>query len=89
MAETWAWVLVYVVGFCLFQVLLYRYLQRNETSLDQATPDFGEGRPARSGPAGIDDPEREGVQCQHCGTYNERTQMFSYCRQCAERIDGG
>ena len=92
MAATWIWVLVYVVGFVLFQVFLYRYLQRGETTLEQPTPDYGDGdgdeEIRRLPKSASDGTDREGVRCRHCGTYNESEQLYTYCRECTEPLGG-
>ena len=87
--EALGWLLAYVVGFGLVQLLLYRYIQG-----DDASPDAGPGRvdqsagrsmeqsPARpEEDAGAD--AEDGVHCRHCGAVNEYDQMFSYCKRCA------
>lgn len=86
MVAAWTWVLVYVVGFVLFQVLLYRYLQRSDTSFEQAAPDYGDGESAsRRLASAPTDEDRDGVRCRHCGTYNESE--FTYCRECTQPFD--
>lgn len=83
--ETWGWLVVYVVGFGLLQLLLYRYFQRDDPSpgatpgpVDQSAPRSLE----RSGEAGAE----EGRLCIHCGTVNERDQMFAYCKECVRPL---
>jgi hypothetical protein len=80
--ETWAWLVAYVVGFGLLQLLLYRYFQREDPA-----PDVTPGPVERGGQSAIDGangPATDGgVQCPHCGTVNEDGAMYSYCRECA------
>lgn len=84
--ETWGWLVAYVVGFGLLQLLLYRYFRRDDPSPD-ATPGPVEGSARRSleRPAEADGgtDADEARHCPHCGAANERIQTFSYCRECA------
>ncbi|MFB6297264.1 MAG: hypothetical protein ABEH56_01955 [Salinirussus sp.] len=76
----WVWLVVYIVGFGLLQVLLYRYL-RSDSPRERTAPMRGD-RPSvqlESPPDGVD--SDDGVHCSHCGAYNESG--YSYCRQCA------
>jgi len=90
MAAAWLWVLLYVVGFVLLQVLLYRYLQRNETGFDGATPVDGDGEADRSAVRAAPTPDAaesdDRFRCPNCVTPNDRT--FTYCRNCTTRLDG-
>ncbi|MFB6309393.1 MAG: hypothetical protein ABEH35_08695 [Haloarculaceae archaeon] len=87
--ETWGWLIAYVVGFGLLQLFLYRYFQREDRSAD-TTPAPSD----QSAPLAVDRPretteethEDDGVHCKHCGTYNERDPMFSYCKECAQPL---
>jgi hypothetical protein len=96
--EPWGWILVYLVGFTLFQLLLFRYFtddgQFDHASLgssETSAPRSVERRSATEGsmPADEDDPagdETGGVRCRHCGTYNENEQLFTYCRSCCNPL---
>jgi hypothetical protein len=88
MASTWVWVLAYVLVFCLFQVLLYRYLQREEAGFEQATPDYGDGETETRASRGqsVSPDGDDVVQCRHCGTYNQ--QSYRYCWECVEPLHG-
>lgn len=87
--EPWIWLIAYVIGFGFVQVLLYRYFQRDDPSPD-ATPGPGD-RSARRlldqpVPPSEEDENTDGVHCHHCGTFNERDQMFAYCKECARPL---
>jgi len=81
--ESWGWLIAYVVGFGLLQLLLYRYLQGRG-----ATPNSTGGRGASGGAtAGPSASGAEaGVRCASCGTVNEADGMIRYCRSCAESL---
>ena len=87
--EALGWLVAYVVGFGLVQLLLYRYIQRDDAAPDAAARgvDRSPGRSMEQSPVGPGerDPSEadEGVRCRHCGAVNEPDQMFSYCKQCA------
>jgi len=77
------WLVAYVVGFGLVQLLLYRYFRR-----DDPAPDATPGRTERAAPVSVDAPDGDGtvVHCGECGTDNEHDSMFVYCRSCASRL---
>jgi len=77
------WLIAYVVGFGLLQLLLYRYFQRDDPS-PETTPSPVD----HSVPASIDPPDSAatGRHCRECGTYNEHDSMFVYCRACTSRL---
>lgn len=83
--EAWGWLLAYVAGFGLVQLLLYRYFRREDPSPDAAPgrSDGGHGRPL-DGPGDASD--EDGIYCPNCGAFNERAQPFAYCRECVERL---
>jgi len=87
MVAAWIWILAYVVAFVTFQVLLYQYLRGDDTSFEQATPDYGDGDSASRNlaPDVPEETDREGVQCGHCGAYNESG--YTFCRECTESLD--
>jgi len=89
----WGWILLYLVGFALFQLVVFRYfsdggafggvsLESGETAGPQM---LDSGRPAREHP---DPPETgtEGVRCPNCGIYNDDDQPFTYCRNCLTHL---
>jgi len=83
--ETWAWLLAYVVGFGLLQLVLYHHFRRND-----ATPDSTATTPD-SASAAVDDsrssaPEGPGIYCQHCGARNDHFTMVRYCRECVNPL---
>lgn len=85
--EVWAWILAYVVGFSLLQLLVYRYFRDSEPSVEGAQPESGERYSAavdhlehdQSGQQVADD---DGVYCQHCGAFNRTEATFRYCKRC-------
>ncbi|MUV90528.1 hypothetical protein GJ629_11975 [Halapricum sp. CBA1109] len=80
MASAWLWVLLYVVGFVLLQVLLYRYLQRNETGFDGATPVDGDGEADRSAVRAAATPDAAAEsddRFRGCGATRYRTRPFA------------
>ncbi|ACV47190.1 MULTISPECIES: DUF7577 domain-containing protein [Halomicrobium] len=76
------WLVAYVLGFGLVQLLLYRYFQR-----DDPAPDATPSRVDTAAPASVDagDPTGGG-RCRECGTHNENDPAFVYCRQCGARL---
>ena len=77
------WLIAYVIGFGLLQLLLYRYFQRDDPS-PETTPSAVE----QSAPVAVDAPDgdADGRHCREWGTYNEHNSMFVYCRECASRL---
>jgi hypothetical protein len=82
--EVWTWIVAYIVGFSLLQLLVYRYFRDSEPSIEHPSPEAGEyaagdrlerddGRP-RS--------DEDGAYCQHCGAFNEQVTTYRYCKQC-------
>ena len=82
--ETWGWLVLYVVGFGLVQLLLYRHFQRDDASPDVTPPADRAARRSldRSAPSA----DEEGIHCHHCGTYNEPEPTFSYCKECVRPL---
>jgi hypothetical protein len=87
--EVWTWIIAYIVGFSLLQLLVYRYFRDSEPSVEGPSPGSGERYASgdrlerdQSGRTATDD----GVYCQHCGTYNEQTATYRYCKQCVAPI---
>jgi len=96
--EPWGWILIYLVGFTLFQLLLFRYftdergfegvsLGSGERSALQSAD--GNARAAESQQVPQSDTEEtdreDGVSCPHCGAYNADEQ-FTFCRKCTGQI---
>ena len=81
----WVWLIAYLIGFALLQLLLYRYLQRGESTHEgEREPGYRrlEQRAAAADVGTTDDVG--GVHCAQCGTRNDR--MYSYCRNCTEAL---
>ena len=87
--ETWGWLVAYVVGFGLVQLLLYRHFQRDDPSPD-VTPGSTDGSARlsaeRSPRQPADDDESDGVTCRHCGAVNESDGAFTYCEECVRPL---
>ncbi|PSQ01774.1 hypothetical protein BRC92_10245 [Halobacteriales archaeon QS_4_69_31] len=91
--ETWTWILVYLVGFTLFQLLLFRYFS-DGGSVDRMS--LGSGETAGPNPIERGQPAREtgqqsdhdhgGVDCPHCGALNDDAQPYTYCRNCLAQL---
>lgn len=78
--EAWVWLIAYISGFGLLQVVLYRlFRERTATAMDGDHERAGGRRFAAT-------EEREAVPCQHCGTVNEVDPAVRYCRTCTEFI---
>jgi len=86
--EIWTWIVAYVVGFSLLQLLVYRYFRDSEPSVEQPSPGSGERSAAgdRLERDATGATPADGVRCQHCGTHNEQSAMYRYCKQCAAPI---
>ena len=83
--ETWLWLLAYLVGFALLQVYLYRYFVKSTPrSPEQTTPVSEGGARAVDVPENV--PEGDLVSCRECGAYNENHPMFTFCRECGDRL---
>ncbi|MDG5777966.1 hypothetical protein VB773_05155 [Haloarculaceae archaeon H-GB2-1] len=86
--EPWGWIIVYVVGFTLFQLLVFRYISGGpspdngsaDSPLAAEMPALERDRHTRDGHA------EDGRYCQHCGAQNESDPMFTYCRECANPL---
>jgi hypothetical protein len=76
----WIWLVAYLAGFALLQVLLYRYLRDS-----QGTGTVPSGTEAAS-VAAVErtEPDGDGVRCGRCGAANDRG--YSYCRNCAGQL---
>ncbi|MEF8886327.1 MAG: hypothetical protein V5A30_00865 [Haloarculaceae archaeon] len=84
--STWVWLAVYLVGFALVQVVLYRYLRDSRGG--QTAPQGSEPEGARAPVERVadHDPDAEGggIYCRNCGARNEAG--YSYCRECAGQL---
>jgi len=84
--STWVWLVVYLVGFALLQVLLYRYLRNSRGG--QTAPRGPEPEGARAPVDGASsrrpDAAEDGVCCRNCGAHNEVG--YAYCRECAGQL---
>jgi hypothetical protein len=87
--EVWAWIVAYIVGFSLLQLLVFRYFRNSETAVEQPSPGSGEGYAAgdhlEQGGSSEATPT-DGVHCQQCGAYNEQVTTYRYCKQCASPL---
>ena len=83
--DAWAWLIAYLIGFALLQLVLYRYFQRGESTHEgDREPGYQrlERRSAAADVGSVED--TDGVYCQHCGARNDRG--FSYCQNCVEPL---
>lgn len=96
--EPWGWILVYLVGFTLFQLLLVRYFS-DDRSLGGVSLGSNEASPPKSGEhtqsvgesprsAGREESTEgdSGVHCPQCGTFNADEQTHTFCRNCVARL---
>jgi len=95
--EPWGWILVYLAGFTLLQLLLVRYFS-DDRSLGGVSLESNESSPPQSGERGRSLGEREphvgeaagegadGVRCPQCGTDNADEQTYTYCRNCLTQL---
>ncbi|WP_436907832.1 DUF7577 domain-containing protein [Halosimplex marinum] len=95
--EPWGWILVYLAGFTLLQLLLVRYFS-DDRSLGGVSLESNESSPPQSGERGRSLGEREGVgreaprdgadgvRCHQCGTENADEQTYTYCRSCLTQL---
>lgn len=95
--EPWGWILVYLAGFTLLQLLLVRYFSEDRSlggvsleSNEASPPQSGDpGRPvgesdARSAEATAESDDE--VRCHQCGTVNADDGTYTYCRECLAQI---
>jgi len=94
--EPWGWILVYLAGFILLQLLLVRYFSDGR-SLGGVSLESNEASPPQSGERGRSVGERDprsreeadeggGVRCHQCGTENADEQTYTYCRECLAQL---
>jgi len=90
MAPVWGWIAAYVLGFLLFQLLIYWYLGDRNVSLERTTPDTGERESSSRPPIESRNTDHltvgETVRCPHCGAENEFDPSYTYCRQCTREL---
>lgn len=97
--ETWGWIIVYLVGFALFQLLLFRYFADDSSvngasfgsseasaprTVDRAQPIQEPGRQVAG--ERDDDEDEDGVHCRQCGAFNDDEQTYTYCRECLAQL---
>lgn len=84
--EVWTWIVAYVVGFSLLQLLVYRYFRDGDASVEGPSAGSGDRYPAAADgldrAASREEPTGDGVRCRHCGAVNEGEASFRYCREC-------
>lgn len=91
--DPWGWIMLYLVGFALFQLVVFRYvseggafggvsLESGETAGPQT---LDSGRPAHE-PTEFPETGTEGVRCPNCGARNGDEQPFTYCRNCITHL---
>ena len=92
--EAWAWILVYLVGFTLFQLLLFRYFADGRSfdgmslgsSETAGARSLERGRATGERPQRTDAAETDGVRCPHCGAHNEDDATYTYCSNCLAQL---
>ncbi|RXK50115.1 DUF7577 domain-containing protein [Halorientalis pallida] len=89
--EVWTWIVAYIVGFSLLQLLVYRYFRDSEPSVDGASTGSGEQYSAATDGLERDQTSRrtrddDGTVCQHCGTFNEHEATYRYCKHCVSPL---
>jgi hypothetical protein len=91
--ELWGWILVYLVGFTLLQLVLFRYFGDGASasgasvSPDEASPPRsaeGHNAVADTGPEATGSDDADGVSCRQCGTRN--ADGYTYCRECLGQL---
>jgi hypothetical protein len=87
--ETWAWLAAYVIGFALLQVYLYMYFIKGRSTGTESTTTPQGIADGRATSLEAQEPAGEGdlVSCANCGAYNENHQMFTFCKQCGNRLE--
>ena len=90
MPPVWGWILAYLLGFLLFQAVIYWYLQGDGPSVEEPTPGYrGDEMPAHPAverPETMDSSEDGSIRCPHCGTYNDLEASYTYCRDCVGQL---
>ncbi|QPV61360.1 hypothetical protein I7X12_11325 [Halosimplex litoreum] len=95
--EPWGWILVYLAGFTLLQLLLVRYFSEDR-SLGGVSLESNEASPPQSGERGRSvgegdarshegaDEGGDGVRCHQCGTENADEGAYTYCHECLAQL---
>lgn len=78
--EVWTWVVAYIVGFALLQLLAYRYVRDSDPSV--GGPGVGDERAAGADRDGAPAADDAGIYCRNCSTHNERVSTYRYCKGC-------
>jgi hypothetical protein len=87
--EAWIWLVAYLIGFALLQLVLYRYFQQRESTHEgesSRNPGFQRLEQSSASATTSETTENGSVRCQHCGTPNEAETQYTYCRECAEPL---
>ncbi len=84
--NAWGWLLAYVLGFGLLQLLLYRYFRGDEPSVEAAPNPVDSGTSGRPVDEPRADPEEGVVRCGDCGARNDADGGYTYCRECASAL---
>ena len=82
--ELAAWVIVFLVGLALLQVLAYHFLRDRFDTSPRTGPSGRSG--TLLAPTGDSDPnpDEAGCRCPACGTLNKR--QYTFCRTCVGRL---
>jgi len=82
--DPWAWIAVYVVGFALLQVVLYRYLGDGIRGTESLPPGNGDGGTIQAPSRPVTDADE--IACGTCGAVNARVQGYRFCRECCQPL---
>lgn len=87
--ESWAWLAAYVIGFALLQVYLYVYFTKDRSTGTESTTTPRGIADGRAASLDTQETTSEGdlISCANCGAYNENHQMFTFCKQCGDRLE--
>lgn len=89
--DVWFWLGVYLVGFVLLQLYLYRYFVRGSSSAESGRPEptdvAGSGADIQKGEVGSQSGDESVTICVSCGTQNRNEAMFTYCKQCGSVLE--
>ncbi|MFB6141765.1 MAG: hypothetical protein ABEJ30_00305 [Halorientalis sp.] len=80
--EVWTWLLAYVVGFCLLQLLVYRYVRESGPSVEGPGDGYVGRTDGGDRDVGAAESGEGGVACPHCGASNESAGAYRYCKRC-------
>ena len=86
--EVWTWIVAYIVGFSLLQLLVYRYV-RDRDGVERTSPSGAETYSApldqTERPPAVRSDGGEGTHCPQCGAFNEG-ESYRFCRECVSRL---